>query len=240
VLIVCAGTGTEVGKTWVGAQVLTRLRAAGLTVCARKPAQSFDPETKTKTKAKTKTNTNAKTRTNTDTDTPTDADVLAAATGESPSDVCPSHRSYPVAMAPPMAAAALGLAPPTIGELLTELQLPDPTPEVCWVESVGGVRSPLAIDADTVEACRRLTPALVVLVADAGLGTINLVRLSTAALADHRVVVMLNHYDEAAPLHLANRDWLAVTDGYEVVTTVAELAALIEGQVGGERPTNAE
>ena len=42
-LVVCAGTHTEVGKTWVGAAVLGDLRARGRTVAARKPAQSFDP-----------------------------------------------------------------------------------------------------------------------------------------------------------------------------------------------------
>ena len=40
-----------------------------------------------------------------------DAAVLGAATGESPEEVCPPHRWYEVAMAPPMAAEALGRPP---------------------------------------------------------------------------------------------------------------------------------
>ena len=86
-LVFVAGTGTAVGKTWTAAAVLARLRSAGLQVGARKPAQSFDAG-----------------------DGPTDADVLAAATGETPHDVCPRHRWYARALAPPMAADALGAA----------------------------------------------------------------------------------------------------------------------------------
>ena len=63
-LVVVLGTTTGVGKTWAAATVLAGLRAAGTTVAARKPVQSFascDPET--------------------------DAHALAAATGERPEEV---------------------------------------------------------------------------------------------------------------------------------------------------------
>ena len=43
-LIVVAGTGTEVGKTWAGARLASTLRDRGLSVQARKPAQSFEPD----------------------------------------------------------------------------------------------------------------------------------------------------------------------------------------------------
>ena len=47
------------------------------------------------------------------------------------------------------------------------------------------------------------------LVADAGLGTINSVRLSVGALAGPRgLVVFLNRFDAADDLHRRNRDWL--------------------------------
>ena len=81
-LVAILGTGTEVGKTWVAAAALTSARRAGLSVAARKPAQSAEP----------------------DDPAPSDADVLAVATGEDPLAVCPAHRHYAVAMAPPMAA----------------------------------------------------------------------------------------------------------------------------------------
>jgi dethiobiotin synthetase len=196
-LVLVAGTATEVGKTWVGAQLLGGLRARGVTVAARKPAQSFAAG-----------------------DGPTDAEVLAAASGERPDDVCPPHRSYAVPMAPPMAADVLGLPPVLLEDLVAELVWPDPV-NVGLVEGVGGPRSPLAGDGDTVDLADLLDPDLAVLVADAGLGTINAVRLSLAALSSYRVVVMLNRYDGADDLHARNADWLATE--CDVVTDVTAL-----------------
>ncbi len=103
-VVAVLGTGTGVGKTWTSAAVLARLRAAGVAVAARKPVQSFGP-----------------------CDVETDADVLALATGERPDEVCPRHRWYAMAMAPPMAAAFLGTPPPTLDDLLGDLDWPPAT-----------------------------------------------------------------------------------------------------------------
>jgi dethiobiotin synthetase len=202
-LVFVAGTGTAVGKTWTAAAVLARLRSAGLRVGARKPAQSFDAG-----------------------DGPTDADVLAAATGETPQDVCPPHRWYARALAPPMAADALGAPPFSVGDLLDELRWPDGV-DVGLVEGAGGARSPIATDGDNVTLSSAIAPDLVLLVADAGLGTINAVRMSVAALGEERGVVVLNRFDEHDPLHHRNRDWLSCRDGFDVVTDVEATAARI-------------
>ena len=202
-LVFVAGTGTAAGKTWTAAAVLARLRSAGLEVGARKPAQSFDAG-----------------------DGPTDADVLAAATGETPHDVCPRHRWYARALAPPMAADALGAPPFTVGDLVGELYWPDGV-DVGLIEGAGGPRSPIAADGDNVRLASAITPDLVLLVADAGLGTINAVRMSAAALAEEQVVVVLNRFDEHDPLHRRNRDWLSCRDGFDVVTGIEAAAARI-------------
>lgn len=133
-LVVALGTATEVGKTWVGARVLEELRRAGVSVGARKPVQSFAPG-----------------------DGATDAEVLAAATGEAVEDVCPPHRWYEVAMAPPMAADALGRAPFTAADLVRELRWPQGV-TVGWVETVGGPRSPIAADGDSADLAAALAP----------------------------------------------------------------------------------
>lgn len=207
-LVVVVGTGTEVGKTWVGAHLLRDLRAEGNEVAARKPAQSFDPD-----------------------DRRTDAHTLAAATGEDPSDVCPRHRWYPVAMAPPMAADVLGRPPFTIADLVAETAWPVPGPALGLFETAGGVRSPHATDGDAVSLIEALQPDVVLLVADAGLGTINSVRLSLEAL-DHgshvaTPVVFLNRFDPADELHRRNREWLASHLDVEVLATVPALVARI-------------
>ena len=209
-LVLVAGTGTEVGKTWVSARLLEAWRHAGRTVAARKPAQSYTPG-----------------------EGPTDAEVLGGATGEDADAVCRPERSYPVALAPPMAAAACGLAPPNVSDLVGALVWPDDT-AVGVVESAGGVRSPQAEDGDVVDVSRALRPDVVVLVADAGLGTINAVRLSVEALADAGnsvpappVVVVLNRFDPHLDVHGRNRAWLVDRDGLDVVEGNPEaLAAL--------------
>ena len=204
-LVAVVGTGTEVGKTWVTAAVATRLRADGVVVRARKPAQSFDPS---------------------DSPDERDASVLARATGEEPDEVCLPYRSYERAMAPPMAAAALGRERIVLDELVGEIAWPDGT-AVGFVETAGGVRAPIADDGDNVELVRRLAPDVTVLVGDAGLGTINVVRLSAGAVGDvgGDLVVVLNRFDANDDLHARNRDWLYDIDGFEVVTDPDALGA---------------
>ncbi len=202
-LVGMCGTATEVGKTWASARLAELLVGEGRTVAARKPLQSFDP----------------------DDDAPTDAEVLAGATGEVPHDVCPEPGWYPVPMAPPMAAAALGRRCPTLGEVVAGITWPMATVAVGLVETVGGVRSPLAEDGDSRDLVWALDVDVVVLVADAGLGTIDAVRTALLALDTPGVVVHLNRFDDADDLHRRNRDWLVQRDGLDVVTDVGELVA---------------
>ena len=193
--VLVAGTGTEVGKTWLGAQLAPRLGAA-----AWKPAQSFVPG-----------------------EGPTDAEVLAAATGQSPEDVCPRHRWYPVPLAPPEAADELGLPPFTMADLLAER----PSADRLLVEGAGGPRSPLASDGDTVSLAAALAPSTVVLVAHAGLGTINDVRLCAAALAGLApLVVFLNRFDDGATVDRRNLSFLRA-DGFDVAADLPSLERLL-------------
>jgi dethiobiotin synthetase len=199
-VVVVTGTGTEVGKTWVTAALARAFRARNVDVHARKPVQSFDPA-----------------------DTTTDAHELAAATGEVDMIVCPLPRRLPIPMAPPMAAAALGLPSFTISDLASELEVPDAS--VTLVEGAGGLLSPLASDGDTRDLIAHAQPAAIVLVADAGLGTINLVRLCVEALGDARApIVYLNRFDPHVDLHARNAEWLRARDSLDVVTDIEALA----------------
>ena len=201
------------GKTWVSAALLRALLSAGVPVAARKPVESHQPGEES-----------------------TDAGLLAGATGEAPGEVCPPHRRYQVAMAPPMAAEVLGRPPFTLADLVGELRWP-PGVGVGLVETAGGVRSPLACDADSADLARAVAPDMVVLVADAGLGAINAVRLAAAPLADLDTVVFLSRYDPACELHRRNRGWLEA-DGFEVVVGVEELVERVVGpaRTGGATP----
>jgi dethiobiotin synthetase len=203
-LVLVAGTGTEVGKTWVTAAVIRELGGRGARIAARKPAQSFAVG-----------------------EGPTDAEVLAAATGEAAATVCPPSCWYEVPMAPPMAAAALGRPVPTIAGLVAGIPFAEPV-DIGFVESAGGVASPLADDGDTADLGRALGPDLVLLVADAGLGTIHAVRTSALRLEGWPLLVQLNRYDAADELHARNRAWLADRDGLTVATDVGQVAAHVE------------
>jgi len=211
-LVVVVGTGTEVGKTWVSARLLELWRAEGITVAARKPAQSFDP----------------------DETSPTDAEVLARACGEQPDTVCPVHRSYPRAAAPPMAARRLGRAELRLADLVGGLHWPSPAVHVGLVETAGGLRSPQAEDADALDLAITLRPDHVLLVADAGLGTISAVRLAVDALrrAGLATVVVLNRYDGDDPLHGDNLDWLRHRDGVDVETADSRGLGLLAARLG--------
>lgn len=209
-LIVVVGTHTEVGKTWVSHRLLCRWKAQGLRVAARKPAQSFGIDAHD-----------------------TDAEQLALATGEHPHTVCPQHRWYPLAMAPPMAADVLGRPRIALRDLVAELAWPGGI-DVGLVETAGGVRSPLGHDGDSVDLARLLQPDEVVLVADAGLGTLNAVRLATQCLQPLPTRVFLNRFDAADPLHRLNHEWLADRDGITAFTDMEALAASFRR--AGRRP----
>jgi dethiobiotin synthetase len=187
-LVVVVGTGTEVGKTWVSASLLACSRSAGMSVAARKPAQSFEPGSGA-----------------------TDAEVLASATGEEPEQVCPSHRWYGVAYAPPMAADFLGRPEIHHRELLEEIRWPQHRVDLGVVEMAGGVASPQAHDGEPLVLLTELEPDRIVLVSDAGLGTINATTLSLASIraaTGEDAIVVVNRFDPGDDLHRRNLEWL--------------------------------
>lgn len=200
-LVVVTGTGTGVGKTWFSAVTLGLLRDRGVRVAARKPVQSFEQG-----------------------EHPTDAEVLAAATGEDPRAVCPDHRGFERALAPPMAAEALGRPAFTIADLARDITWPDDV-GIGIVEGAGGPRSPLAVDGDTVDLVDALHPDLVVIVSEPTLGAINAVRLSAEAFGARPIVIALNRFDDADDLHGRNRSWLELRARLDVVASPTELAA---------------
>lgn len=219
-LVVIAGTGTEVGKTHVGGRLIAALRDTGRSVEVRKPAQSFAAD---------------------DPIEQTDAALLGSASGEPARTVCPEHRWYPVEMAPFMAADALGLPPIALADLVDEVRqswtgpagASDPTTastsDLGLVEIAGGCWSPLAHDGDCLDFAAALEPDAVVLIADAGLGTLNAVRPAAGALAQVApVAVFLNRYDSTNELHRRNRAWLEANEPWVVSVDVVELSELVD------------
>ena len=132
--------------------------------------------------------------------------LLGGATGEDPDRRVPRGTAGTrVPMAPPMAADVLGRDRLVLADLVDELDGSwDPgAADVRLVELAGGIWSPIAHDGDGLDLTAALAPADIVLVADAGLGTINSIRPAVAALgAVAAVTTLLNRYDadgRAAP-----------------------------------------
>ena len=202
--VLVTGTATEIGKTWLTARVAEKLRARGIRVSARKPVMSFDP-----------------------TDNETDAALLADATGEDEQSVCPPLRRYERALAPPMAADALGRPPIRIEDLVAELNLPQEATTL--IEGVGGVRSPMAHDGDVLDLAGRLEIDLVVLVAPSALGAISDVLTSLDSIADRwPVIVFLNRFDPEDEVCRRNLEWLR-SRGITAAVDPAEVADHILG-----------
>jgi dethiobiotin synthetase len=180
--LVISGTDTGIGKTWSAIALARALAETGLSVSVRKPVESFDPS-----------------------EGAPDSRILAAALGTHPDEVCSPEWSYPLALAPPMAAASLRRAIPSTRRLVEDLG--GAQADVLLVEGVGGPRSPLAADGDTVDLARALGADDVIVISDATLGTISRTLLCVEAFAPLPCHVLLNRFDPEEPLHVMNRDW---------------------------------
>ena len=214
-VVFVAGTGTEVGKTWVAAELAQVLRDRECAVAACKPIQSYDP----------------------DEAGPTDAAALAAATGQHPDDVCPPEHTYPVPLAPPMAAGKLGRICPTVDELAAGCRF-GATVDIGLVEGVGGLYSPLASDGHNLDLIERIEPDLVIVVASAALGGIHDSMACTLPLSAYRHAVFLNRFDPRIEVHALNVQWLHGA-GLAVATNVSAMADIVCTALRGRPPGDA-
>lgn len=155
--IFMTGTDTGVGKTWVGIQLITCLRALGREVMVRKPVESGWADDIQQT----------------------DAWQLAQAAGQAfDQRICPYH--FSAALAPPRAAQLAG-------ESVSLQQLAAACPtywephQFLHVEGAGGFYSPIADDGLNADLAQRLGLPVIV-VAEDRLGCINHVLLTVAAV----------------------------------------------------------
>jgi dethiobiotin synthetase len=217
-VVVVSGTDTGMGKTWVAAHLAEGMARRGTKVAVRKPVQSFDPA-----------------------GGPTDAEILATASDDEPASVCPRHRWYGIPLAPPMAAEALGRPPILMRDLVDETDVP--AGAITLVEGVGGARSPVATDGDTVALAAALDAGVVLLVAPPGLGAINSVRLGASAFAPLPVIIYLNHFVAANETHVRNLEWLTEKDRFVVCSSIGDLidklAAHLTTDASQDQPASA-
>ncbi|MFH7599593.1 dethiobiotin synthase [Streptomyces racemochromogenes] len=156
-VIVVSGTGTEIGKTVVTSAIAAAAVAAGRSVAVLKPAQ-----------------------TGVGPDEPGDAAEAVRLAG--PSVTALELARYPEPLAPDTAARRAGLptlAPSRIAEAAAELAR---THELVLVEGAGGLLVRFDEQGHTLADAARLLAAPVLVVAPAGLGTLNSTALTAEAL----------------------------------------------------------
>ncbi|WP_199174713.1 dethiobiotin synthase [Halegenticoccus soli] len=172
------GTDTGVGKTVVTAGLTARLRDAGLAARAIKPAQTGYPPDD-------------------------DAAFVADACGTPEAATALRRLEPPLA---PRVAAERADDPLDYDALLAGCRRALDRAEVGIVEGIGGVRVPLAGDAEVIDLVADLDlPAVVV--ARSGLGTLNHTALTVDALARRGVrvhAVVLNRYRAATVAERTN------------------------------------
>lgn len=157
-VIVVTGTDTEVGKTFVTAALIYRLRQEGLTVRAVKPVESgvlsSEPEGRE------------------------DGVILAAAAGQTSPGA--AVQRYRAPLAPTQAAEIEGIPieddswAPLVADLADEADL-------VFVEAAGGLFSPLSNRFDALSLAKHLGADMLVVAGDK-LGAINHSRLTLTAL----------------------------------------------------------
>lgn len=158
-VLVVTGTGTGVGKTVVTAAVAALAAARGTSVAVVKPAQ-----------------------TGVEAGEPGDVDDVRRLAGIS--DVH-EHARYPDPLSPAAAARHRGQAPPDLRHTAARVRALAEDRGLVVVEGAGGVLVRFDEDGATLADLARRLPAEVLVVTEAGLGTLNATALTLEALA-HR------------------------------------------------------
>jgi dethiobiotin synthetase len=156
-VLVVTGTGTEIGKTVTTAAVAALAVAAGRSVAVLKPAQTGVAP-----------------------GDPGDVDDVLRLAG---SQVTPAELGrYPEPLAPGTAAARAGMAPVRPAQIAEAAEKLAASHDLVLIEGAGGLLVHLDAEGATLADAARLLGAPVLVVARAGLGTLNSVQLTAEAL----------------------------------------------------------
>lgn len=156
-VLVVTGTGTDVGKTTVTSAIAALAVAAGRRVAVLKPAQ-----------------------TGVDAAQPGDVDEVRRLAG--PSVTCRELARFPAPLAPARAARLAGLIPVTTATTASVARELAGEHDLVLVEGTGGLLVPLDDSGGTLADVAAALSAPVLVVAGAGLGTLNHTALTVEAL----------------------------------------------------------
>lgn len=202
------GTGTDVGKTFVTGLLLKKWQEAGTNAAYFKAAMSGNDRRPDGTLI------------------PGDAVHVKSISGipQPLEEMCPYV--YETAVSPHLAAKLEG-APIQLDRVLNEFDALCARYDTVTMEGSGGILCPLRFDETIIQLTdlirARDLPCL--LVADAGLGTINSVGLTAAYMAAHGIPlkgIILNRFRPGDVLHEDNRRMCEAVTGKKVVACVKD------------------
>jgi dethiobiotin synthetase len=201
-IVLVTGTDTGVGKTWVACGLARALRAAGLSVAVRKPAEtgcgeapvSADSIAHRAGVSVARSLVGAHLR-------PADAAALRDAAGgtERLDEVCPYRFAEP--LAPAVAARRAGVTI-DVAALVRDCRERAASADVLLVEGAGGLLVPLGDGATFADLARELAAAVIVVVG-ARLGAINHALLTIEAARARGLSVLglvVNHFSATRDL----------------------------------------
>lgn len=179
-IVVVTGTDTGVGKTIVTAALAVRARVEGRTVAVVKPAQTGTAEYAPGERS--------------------DVDTVRGLVGD---DVtAETIVEYPDPLAPLAAALVAGLPPLAMETVVDSVAKAAAGHDLVLVEGAGGLLVPMGVDGWTVADLVVALRASAVVVARAGLGTLNHTALTLEALARRgvRATVVIGSWPERPAL----------------------------------------
>lgn len=200
------GTGTDVGKTYVTGLIVKKLREGGKSAAYYKAAMSGNDRRPDGSLI------------------PGDALQVKTMSGiEQPlEEMCPYI--YETAVSPHLAAKFEG-NPVEMDRVLKNFDQVCDRYEYVTAEGSGGILCPLRFDEQKIqlEDLIKARSLACLMIADAGLGTINAVVLTAEYMNTHKIPVkgiIFNHYEPGNPLHEDNK-WMCETmTGLKVVACV--------------------
>ena len=202
------GTGTDVGKTYVTGLIVKKLREGGASSAYYKAAMSGNERRPDGTLI------------------PGDAlQVKTMSEGEKPIEqMCPYI--YETAVSPHLAAKIEG-NPIEMECVLKNFDRVCGTYDYVTVEGSGGIFCPLRFDEQKIqlEDFIKARSLACLMIADAGLGTINAVVLTAEYMKARKIPVkgiIFNHYEPGNPLHEDNRLMCEAMTGLNVVACVKD------------------
>lgn len=202
------GTGTDVGKTYVTGLIVKKLREGGASSAYYKAAMSGNERRPDSTLI------------------PGDALQVKTMSGvEQPlEEMCPYI--YETAVSPHLAAKIEG-NPIEMECVLKNFDRVCGTYDYVTVEGSGGIFCPLRFDEQKVqlEDFIKARSLACLMIADAGLGTINAVVLTAEYMKARKIPVkgiIFNHYEPGNPLHEDNRLMCEAMTGLNVVACVKD------------------